>query len=299
MAQAPDSPSRGAPLDQQRVAAALRLLDASVVRWRSPTIAAVRRQETRFDLDLGTLRGQLPGGFAPRTSVELAAGIAVTLGLPLPDAIAREFHVVRELLRPRLVTPAELTGPRRSMCRRPSIGTLLRTVSLGTRHDAPLVRTADLDRWGIGFESLFLLAIANLRRVLGADDLHEVDGSDGALVLLHDQEPASSGLFILRDLVDDEALDDGVVFSVPTVGTMLLLPVVPGGGATGLAGLIQATYSMSAAASDPLSTDLFWWTPDGVDLLPVTQVEEEDRRRVHLEATGVMADLLRTLGELE
>lgn len=283
-------------------------LGMSVHRWKDDT-ATIRREEGKLDLDVSLLARQLP----PYTSVDdpraLAVLVAPMLGMSLPHDVLAKLDEARSWLRPRLINPGELSGPRRSMCRRETFAGLLRAISIGPGATASLVRTEELDRWGIEFDEAFAIACDNLRSSLLPDDIHEVDQSFGTLAIIHDSEPAAPACFIFDTLLPHWQPESGAVFAIPTEDTCLVLPVMHGMGAAALADFVQMSFNLFGRTEDALCDQLIWATGAEIDghldptprfrHLPITKVEERTGKRVHLEAEGAMGDLLRVLGAIE
>ena len=255
-------------------------LGMSVQRWKDDT-ATIRREEGKLDLDVSLLARQLP----PNTSVDdpraLAVLVAPMLGMSLPHDVLAKLDEARSWLRPRLIKPDELSGPRRNMCRRQTFAGLLRAISIGP---------------------------GNLRRSLLPDDIHEVDQSFGTLAIIHDSEPAAPACFIFDTLLPHWQPESGAVFAIPTEDTCLVLPVMHGMGAEALADFVQMSFNLFGRTEDALCDQLIWATGAEIDghldptprfrHLPITKVEERTGKRVHLEAEGAMGDLLRVLGAI-
>lgn len=287
---------------------ALETLGLPVLRWKDDT-ATVRRGDGKLDLAIPLLIAQLPGQTQPEDPRTLALLIAPMLGMSLPRSVVADFEEAREWLRPRLLGDSELSGPRRNMCRRDAFAGLLRAISIGPGGTASLVRTEELDRWGIEFDKAFGIACDNLRRSILPDDIHEVDESFGTLAIIHDSEPAAASCFIFDTLLPHWQPESGAVFAIPTEDTCLVLPVMHGMGAEALADFVQMSFNLFGRTEDPLCDQLIWArgeerngmldpTPR-FQHLPITKVEERGGKRVHLEAVGAMGELLRVIGTLD
>lgn len=211
---------------------------------------------------------------------------------------AAAFERERPRLRPRLVHPRELAGPRRAMCRREAFGGLLRAIALGPEPGAPLLTTALLDRWPVDFDEAFEIALMNFRRRVGPEHVADVEGAGGVRALLASPEQAAAGALSLSHLIPRGEPGAGVLFSVPHEDVLLLIPVRAGGGAEVLASIVQATVELSAAHGEPLSDQVFWGRGERIDHLPMTLVQERRGQRVHLDAQGPSAELLRLLGAM-
>jgi hypothetical protein len=234
-----------------------------------------------------------------RPSIPAAILLCDLLAVAPPAALLTDLTALRDMLRPRLLHPRELAGPRRNMCRREVLGDLLLAVSIGGGRNAALVTTPILDAWKAEFPSLMGAACANLSRIFSTENLHEVTSAPGVLALIHRDEQAAAGAFILNTLFPPEFAVEGVLFSTPREDVLLTLPVSPGAGPGGLAALVQATFTMAHERAEPLSDRVYWWRKDGALYLPMTTVEHGRSRRIHLEAQGPMEHLLRILGAIE
>ena len=277
---------------------ALERLGCEVTRWRG-SLATVRRKGEKFHVSAETVGMMLDRPIESSSRDELTLLLGDVLGLGVDAALLDSLELVRPLLRPRLVNPRELEGPNRSMCRREAWGDLIAGISVGRGQRRTYVTTRQLDAWGLEFEDVMLIARENLKRAIDTSHLHDVEGAAGLLAVVHEGEPAASAAFILEELLPgiDEA--PGIAFSTPSEDALLLLPMEIGGGAAGLAALVQATYALAAEREEPLSEQVFWRHAGEIVFVPMTWVEEEGSRRVHLEARGVVEDLLRYLGEVE
>lgn len=284
---------------------ALRMLGGDVVRAR-PHEIEIRLRDRRLDLSAATIGLQLrelpelpamPGG------AHVAAGLACVLNEPIPDALVQDLEFIRPWLRPQLVKTEELHGPRRSMCRREAFGGLLLTIGAGRGPRCALLTTRLLDAWKLTFDEVLLIAKDNLATELAKAGVHDIEGSAGVLAIAHDIEPACCAYLVFDRLLPEWDAAQGAVFAVPDEETTLVLPVELGGGSEGVAGLIQAALSWSAdtetAGGELLSDQVFWIRRGGeIARLPMTRIEERRGRRVQLEATGPMSELLHILGEV-
>jgi len=287
---------------------ALTSLGLPVLRWKQHT-ATVQRDDGKLDLDIAMLISRLPTAAHLTEPRPLAVQLAPMLGIPLPHDLLSSLDEAEHWLRPRLIRPAELSGPRRNMCRRDAFAGVLRAISIGPGTTASLVRTDELDRWGIEFDSAFEHACANLRQSILPDDIHEVDESFGTLAIIHDSEPAAAACFIFDTLLPHWQPESGAVFAIPSEDTCLVLPVMHGMGPEALADFVQMSFNLFGKTSEVLCDQLIWakGTERGGVLdpkprfhhLPITKVEERGGNRVHLEAVGAMGELLRVLGAME
>ncbi|MFG0292837.1 MAG: hypothetical protein ACF8MJ_06750 [Phycisphaerales bacterium JB050] len=299
--------SLGVP-EKAAFAQVLESLGMTVIRWKDQT-ATVRRDEGKIDLDVSLLVSQLPVGADLTDPRSLTLLVGPMLGMPLPQNLLDNLDEAGEWLRPRLINPAELSGPRRNMCRRDAFAGLLRAISIGPGSTASLVRTEELDRWGIEFDRAFAIACDNLRRSILPDDIHEVDQSFGTLAIIHDSEPAAAACFIFDTLLPHWQPESGAVFAIPTEDTCLVLPVMHGMGAEALADFVQMSFNLFGRTEDALCDQLIWAKGEERNgmldprpryhHLPITKVEERGGKRVHLEAVGAMGELLRVLGTLD
>ncbi len=277
---------------------ALGRLGCEVTRWRG-SLATVRRRGEKFHVSAETIATMLERPIESSTRDGLVLMLGDLLGIAPDDELLASLDLVRPMLRPRLVNARELEGPNRAMCRREAWGELMVGITVGRGQQRRFVTTRQLDSWGLEFEEVLLIARENMKRVVDTSHLHDVEGAAGLLAVVHDSEPAASAAFILEELLP--GIDDapGLAFSTPSEEALLLLPLEADGGAAGLASLVQATYALAAERTEPLSEQVFWRMDGEIVFLPMTWVEEEGSRRVHLEAEGVVADLLRYLGEIE
>lgn len=265
------------------------------LRWRRRDAEfTLRGEPTRLDIDaIRHLLAEKPD--ATSLALSLAEALEFTPPVEFYDD-PRRFHA---LLRPRLVHPRELAGPRRTMCRREVFGGLLQAVAIGSGPNAPYVTTALLDRWKADFDDFCAVASHNLSKVITNKHILEVDGAPGLLALLHDDEQASAAVFILDHLFPPDLLPQGVVFAVPAPEVLVVFPVIEGSGPDGLAAIVQASYSLAHEREDPLSEHTFWRREGRVIDLPMTAVHDHRSRRIHIEAKGPLEDLLRILGAIE
>lgn len=270
------------------------------ITWRGEGAEFVIRGAQRLVPTL-SLQSLFPSSTMAMHDSVLGLKLAELLGVvPPPESLA-DFETLRPFLRPRLEHRRELTGPRRTMCRREVFGDLLEAVAIGSGPGSPLVTSAHLDVWGTEFEPLRQEAVQSLTKMLGKENLREVEDADGVLALVSEAEQAASGALILDHIapIGSRAAEFGVVFSVPHDEVLLLLPIIPNAGPGGLAAIVQATFTMAGALEAPLSDQVFWWRSDAVEHLPMTSIEEGTTRRVHLEAKGPIEELLRILGAID
>lgn len=295
---------------EQVFEAALARLGADGIRWKGVVLHFHRRGEPGT-LDTSEHLEVLDNAPA-RTPVDgLAIYLASRLGVPLPDDLALDLRVVRPWLRPRVLPVRALEGPSRAMCRRPAFGSgpdhapapdLIAAVSIGAGRSASFVTTRSLDAWNLEFDDVMNLARANLRGLVTPDDLHDVEGGGAEGVLsLNDPslETGAASALVIEHLLPEAASPEGVLFAVPSLDTLLALPVRRGAGARSLAALVQVVFTMTAQHAEPLSETILWRRDQGTDAVPMTSVHEGGSRRVHLEARGVVEHLLRILGEID
>jgi hypothetical protein len=287
------------PDDQALLEDALRNLGCEVTRWRAGE-ATVRRADERFQLRRATVAERLGAPVASFAAPELTLRLADLLGLPATPEAMHDFAAARPLLRPRLVNARRLAqGPRRTMCRREAWGDLVVGVSVGSTSHRSFVSTRQLDDWSMEFEDVLDAAIDNLRVAIDSSHLHDVDGAPGLLAILNDTEPAASATLLLPEVLPGAEEYPGVLLSTPTEETLLVLPIEHDMGAPPLVGIVHATYAIAGSHDEPLSDQVFWRRGDDVIHIPTTWIEEPSSRRVHLEAEGVVEELLRLLGELD
>jgi hypothetical protein len=270
------------------------------VRWKRDGAEFAYRDKKRLIPAL-TLTSIVPESGVPARDVLTMLALAELLDLTPPAELLADFAAVRALMRPRLVHPRELTGPRRTMCRRETFGGLIHAAAIGPSHAAPLVTSAMLDRWPVKFEDVLMIASENLHASIAERDLHEVAGAQGVLAFVSDHEQAASASFLLDRFAGEAPTiaTRGMLFSVPHEALLLLMPVVPASGADALAAMVQTTFQTADAADEPLSESLFWFRgPGDIADLPMTIVTDGKSRRVHLEAKGTLEELLRVLGAI-
>jgi hypothetical protein len=270
------------------------------VRWKKDAAEFAYRDQKRTLPGL-TLRSIMPESVTGTRAVLILLALAELLEITPPSDLLRDFAALRPLLRPRLLHPRELSGPRRAMCRREAFGGLLQALAIGPSHAAPLVTSPVLDGWPVTFDEASEIARTNLHAAIADRDLHEIAGTPGVLAFVSDHEQAASAAFLIERFTSDapKVATRGMVFTVPHEELLLLLPVVPNAGAEPLASLVHTTFQTSTAAEDPLSESLFWYRKGTILELPMTTVTEGKGRRVHLEAKGPLEELLRILGALD
>ncbi|HBS29598.1 MAG TPA: hypothetical protein DEB06_09160 [Phycisphaerales bacterium] len=281
-----------------RVEDAAALLGLGRPAWR-PDRAAFRRGELDLSIALPALvrllRDRTRAGVLLFDALALAGGLGIA---PPPEAL-RDFDLLRPLLRPRLLHPRELTGPRRAMCRRESVGGLMQAIALGPEWTAPLVTSASLDRWPVSFEEALDLALGAMRGAVTPNCVHELEDAPGVAAVVHPHEVVSSALPIVESLLPGQARDLGVVAAVPAPEVLLLLRVVPRDGVRTLAGLVDASLGLYNQSNDPLHDQLVWWRDGRLEPLTMTFVQERGSRRVQFDAEGAVGDLLRILGAVD
>lgn len=288
--------------ERGRVERASGLLGIGTPRWRRGRAEFTHRAEPT-NVPVDSIRRVLRQTWTEEgDEPALAVGLSPLVGVAPTREVLQDPARLQRLLRPRLLHPREMQGPRRLMCRREAFGGLLRAIALGPRGDAPLVGTEALDLWGADFEDVFAGACENFAAAATNKNILEVQGAPGLLALLHEREQASASPFIMDRLFPADLLPNGVVFAVPRAEVFLALPVIENAGPDGLAAIVQAGFSMAregGAASPALSERAFWRRRGEIVELPMTAVEDRKSRRVHIEARGVMEDLLRILGAIE
>ena len=281
---------------RERLDEAFRVLGCVPRPWRSGE-CTIEWQGRTFPVRVETLGQQVPIDITDAEPDELAFGISGILGIPLPDRLLFDFESARPWLRPRVVTREHLKGPDRAMCRRDAFGPLLKAATVGLGPRAGFVTTRTLDQWPVEFEDVLLIAQENLKRTLDPEMLAEIEGAPGLLALVSDLIPGSSA-----SLAPEAVLLPGVedcVFSVPTMDSMLVLPLDGHATVDHLAMLIQSTLSMFAESHDPLLDQLFWYRNGRNELLRVLSTDEGDAWRAHIESTPLVRELLRALGETD
>lgn len=293
---------------------ALGRLGVTVKSWKGATALGERRGEP---LAVNTAEHlEVLDNVPARTHADpLAIYLSSRLGILLPEELALDLRLVKPWLRARVVHPRVLSGPARAMCRRVAFAPvvpdsimpetapqtdLLTGVSIGGGRSISYVTTRALDAWSLSFEHVLGLGVRNVRSLLSPDDMSEVGGAPGVCAIVDPTlETGASASLVLDHLLPASEHNEGVLFSVPGDDATLVLPVVPGSGAKALAGLVQVTYAMAAERDQPLSEQIFWKRGGVVRKVPMTSIHEDGARRVHLEADGVVEELLRILGEIE
>ncbi len=315
---------------------ALERLGVTVTRWKGATAIAQRRDKP-LEINVAAHLEVLDSRPERTPRDGLAIYLSSRLGLPLPDELALDLRIVRPWLRARVLHPRVLEGPSRAMCRReafsqpgdeagsaPPQTDLITAVSIGGAGSVSFVTTRSLDAWDLTFEEVLLIGTENIRSLLTPDDLSEVSGPEpeasrrakgadqskrpttaGVLAVIDSTgETGAAASLVLESLLPDADPASGLLFSVPADDATLVLPVIPGAGAASLAGLVQATYALAAEREHPLSEQVFWRRKPGGGAartvkVPMTSIHEGGSRRVHLEADGVVEELLKILGEIE
>lgn len=278
---------------------AIALIGGSDIRWKD-AVATFRRGASgeRVTIDFSESAERLDGDRSADEDDALIEVLAKT-GWSAPPEIFGDFERWRRRLRPRIIGAPSTTGRDRAMCRRDLFAGLLAAVRIGSARGGPYVSTRQLDDWGLSFEELLPFAAVNQRKIMTPEHLHEVEGAAGVMAVVHEREPGSAGYFILDALLPDQPSELGVVFAVPDEDVMLMLPVVEGGGAEGLAIMVELAFRLTVEGSFPLSDQLFWRANGRVIHLPTTVVEEGKSRRIHVDASGAGEELFRILGALE
>lgn len=284
--------------ERKRVEDAATMLDLGRPQWRGERVE-FRRGQLELGIALAALQRTLRDPTRPRTLLVDALALAGGLGVAPPAEALSDLDEVRPLLRPRLLHHRELNGPRRAMCRRESVGGLLQAIAIGPEWTAPLVTTAVLDRWPVSFEEALDLSLANMRRVVGPDAVHELEDAPGVFAVVHPRETVSSALPIVPSLTPEQPKALGIVAALPVPDVLLLLKVVPRDGVRTLAGLVDATVSMFAQAREPLHDQLVWCREGRLEALVMTFVEERGSRRVQFDAEGAVGELLTILGAVD
>lgn len=280
-----------------RIVTALDHLGVSVLKRRGDALL-LRLNDAKVEFDLKTLSAQLAWLPAEPSPEGVAIGLASAINMRVPPALLRDVSSVAPLFRPMLARPEELQGPRRSMCRRDAFGPLVLSVSVGVRANAPRVQTSHLDEWGVEFDDIVGTAVENLSLAISRESVLGVEATPGLLAVMRDEEPASGACYIFDRLLDLEG-DGGVLFGVPSLNTLIALPVEEGGGADGFAALVEMMISLTDHQVEPLSDQVFWAVDGVFKHIPMVEVEEEGSRRIHLDARGTVAELLDILGEID
>ncbi|MBL0926094.1 MAG: hypothetical protein IBJ11_00375 [Phycisphaerales bacterium] len=304
------TPSRPTEADRSRFDAAVVLLGGEVLRWRDgeATLRLPGGEAPRLAVSWGTLDTQSAVGLSVLDAADTALEIGPMLNLPAPAGLLADLRRIEGRLRPRLVSTAALTGPARLMCRRDGFGDLLRAVSVGSgsARGAWWVTTRHLDDWGVTFEDVMAAAVANARACFGPRSLVPLPSARGVLAMVTPRERSGSAVFVLDTLLPWVDPGVGAVFSVPTDDALLVLPLSPGSGAGPLAELVRVTLGIdaerSAGGGETLSDQVFWWhggRAGAIEHVPMTAITERRGQRVHLEAEGTVARLLRLLGEID
>lgn len=304
----PTTPSTPLPATDaataSRYAAALASLGCKSGRPKNGMLP-VRGPTGRADLDIETARlgithaigAEQLAATEARTD-RLAVALASTLGLPMPKELLRCPETVAPLLRPRLVERAALTGSDRTACRREAFADAFYTVAIGVLPEARLLRTEDIDRWHADFDDVLASAIDRLAMGVTPEHVHDLEGDDHLLAVVHRAEPTACVHLIFDRLLENHDPGRGVVFAMPTPHTCLCLPVSEDAGAPGLARLVRTAFALTPDGSGELAQGLYWHVAGRTEVLPLTHIEESAGRRVQIDAIGAVAELLRALGEL-
>jgi hypothetical protein len=285
---------------------AFALLGVRVLKWRDagPTLAW-GSGKVELSLDVLPAAARRPGADADDRDV--AADLAQALGVPLPAAVFADPAWAGPRLRPVLLRPEDLTGPRRTACRREAFGNLVVAVAVGPAPTDAVLTTATLDAWKAEFSDVLARAQANLADRLLPGSIEDIAETQGLKAIMRSSEPASAAALAVESFAASECGDAavagagrsaGVAFSVPTRELCLALPITPGAGPTALAHLVQMTFSICTRRPERvLSDQLFWRRGGETVLLPTTQIIESAGRRVTLEPVGPNEQLLDILGE--
>lgn len=283
---------------QERLGSALRRLGLRPGRWRDGSVS-VQASGHRFVTDVATLEHRMGASVSAMADVELTLRLGGLLGLRLDDALLESLDAVRPVLRPRLLGREVLAGPDRAMCRRDAPGGLVAALSVGGVTSRTFVTTRLLDGWDASFEELFSASMDGLWESIGTDSVRDLEGYEGLLGLVMTEEPAAAISLELEQLLPESDTAEGVVYATPGEDALLMLPVVRDAGATCLAALVHATDALAGERSSPLSRLVLWRRRGRVDVVPMVRIEDEDGRRVAVDAEGVVAELLRVLGEID
>jgi len=284
--------------DRKRVEDAAAVLDLGRPQWRADRVG-FRKGSLDLSIALPALQRILRDPTRTQSLLFDSLALAGGLGVAPPAPAVADLDAVRPLLRPRLLHPRELVGPRRAMCRRESVGGLVQAIAIGPEWTAPLVTTAVLDHWPLSFEEVLEVSLANMAKAVGPDAVHGLEDAPGVSAVVHPRETVSSALPLAAKLLPDQSPTLGIVASLPTPDVLLLLRVVPREGVRTLAGLVDATVGMFNQSKEPLHDQLVWCRSGRMEALVMTFVEEGGSRRVQFDAEGAVGELLSILGALD
>jgi len=240
----------------------------------------------------------------------VAIALSEVTGLQLPRSIASDLSLVQSKLYPMAVTRDAFSGPDRAMCRR-EVGTdLYAAIWIGIGGKGLWLTSAELDRWPIDFEEAFSVACANMGTTISTGTVNEISDGHGVLAALAEGVDLCGGLLCLGTFLPDDFTpgSHGVLACSPTPGTILLLPVRPGGGAEGIASIVQISDMLrDDRVASEAQKRLYWAQPTtepGVlgytlDMLPVITIHEGNSRRAHVDSSEEVQSLLRVLGEID
>lgn len=280
------------------IVTALDHLGVDLLKRRGSALT-IKLAEGKLVADSETLAAQLSWLPESPTPESVAIALASILNIRVPPLLLSKVKPIAPLFRPMLVRPEELQGPQRSMCRRDAFGPLVLSVAVGVRSNAPRVQTAHLDGWGVEFDDIVRTATENLRLAISPEHVLGVEETPGLIAIMHDEEPVAASCYLLEELIDGVDSDAGVLFGVPTSNSLIAMPITPGGGADGLAALVEMMFSLTEHQTSPLSDQVFWAVDGDYRHIPMVEVEEEGARRIHLDARGTVAELLQVLGEID
>ncbi|MEQ9617380.1 MAG: hypothetical protein RLN60_05030 [Phycisphaerales bacterium] len=291
------------------VADALASLGCEHIKFKSGSIHFEVRGE-KIQLAEAMLPDWVPSVTAPVDVERLIIAMSDVTGLPVPRAIASDLGLVQARLYPRVVTREAFAGPDRAMCRR-EIGTdLFAAVWIAVGGQGLWLTTAELDKWPIDFEEALVLARENLERVIDTGSLNEISDGHGVYAVLAEGVDLAGAMIDLPSFFADDFKTGGhgALASAPAPGTLLLLPVRAGGGAEGVASIVQISDMLrDDRLPDELPRRLYWARPTisagllgyTLEMLPVIIIHEGGSRRAHVDASDDVQMLLQVLGEID
>ena len=160
---------------------------------------------------------------------------------------------------------------------------------------------AQLDRSTLSAESLFDLAMSDLRRTTVRAELRPVDTLPGLYFYVADDQLAASRMPLIPEIVDMTGIG-GVVVAVPSPDQLLCVPLDSAHSLDTLQVLTSALGHALDTVSETLSDQLFWY--DGARWVPLAVIHGDEEVTV-LPTPGFVRtmnrlaamDLVRVAGE--
>jgi len=297
---------------KEAVAAALGLLGCSAVKWKNGT-AHFESAGERIQLGAEVLPEWVREIAPPIELERIAIALSDVTGLNPPRTVATDLSLVRERLYPRAVCRSAFEGPERAMCRREIGPDIYAAIWMAIGRSGLWLTTAELDQWTVDFESAFVIAKENLTRAVVAGSINEISDGQGVTAVLVEGVDLSGAMLDLPAIIPDSfakggGRGHGALVAAPIIGTLLMLPLEQGGGAEGIASIVQiADMLRDEEDASEIERRLYWARPDRassflgytLQMLPVTVIQEDNARRAHVDSTDLVKDLLRILGELD